>query len=292
MKRIHVVFIGVSAVGSMLALVTACGTRNDESAASVQFALTSVELPKRAELTYEVAQPELGGEPWSEKVVINEFGSKRKIGIAKTAGKTAQAAQIFTDKQGGFEPSTKPDAVWSRIDVLSTPQVVEVGAEWMPFTGSAHTYAMNDTSIIVDTTRVMRIAATYPRDSGAIVRAVYNVRLVLDEQAPGVKKQGLTNANWGGRDAVIGVGIADYYVSSTTRESFLLRSAEYTFANVPSSPELAIASPYELAARLSKYETVLTRRCITEGPAEVRSAAASIPEPESAFAFTSCPAVR
>ena len=47
----------------------------------------------------------------------------------------------------------------------------------MPFTGGAHTYALNDTSIIVDTTRLMRVAATYPRDSGAIVRAIYNVRL-------------------------------------------------------------------------------------------------------------------
>lgn len=274
------------ALGCAFALpMQGCGNGEKESeTGEVSAALVGVEIAKNADIVYDIRQPELGG-GWQEKLSIRQVGtSSRRMTIDKGALGTHV---VFTDHHGALDGRTEGLAALSRIDAFSTSPSVGIGARWSPLSTAPRVESGGD-AIQTDKRRSFQTSGLWEVEGGYVFRALVNLRSVIDENSEAMKSRGFTNENWPLRDSVVGVGIVDYFASSSGRQTYLLREAEYTFATSIPSAELAVSSLEDLRVRLAEQETVLTLRCLVSGPPNVVAAASNLREPDGAFGLVAC----
>jgi len=270
-----VVIVGIAGSGLVGVLAACSGREGDETSAANAAPLVRAELPRAASLTYEVTQPELGGPARRERLAVSVGPTGRRLELHKSYGDKDERFEILTDRLGATDGKTSADARWNRIEAFSTPAMIGEEQAWdAPFLRDMGTGG-SSAAAVVDDRRVFRIVRAWDTPQGRRSRAIVNVRGMIDETSGPARQHGITNENWPMRDSVFGVGVAEYLTVNDdgAGETFLLASAEYRFVDAAPSQELAVTSTSTLQERLAANETVLTLRCLVEGPTRVIEAA-------------------
>lgn len=286
-RATFVVIVGIAGSGLVATLAACSGRNQDEAAASNAAPLVRAELPRSVSLAYDMSQPELGGPTIRERVTIAVAPSGRRMTLVKDYGGREERHEVQTDRLGGVDKRTSPNARWHRLEVFSTPAMVGKDQHWeAPLLRDLGAGIANTT----DHRRAFQVVRTWDVPGGRRSRAIFNVRGMIDETTDYARAHRITNENWPLRESVFAVGIADYFTSTkgAEGETFLLSSAEYRFtAGIPSG-ELAVTSLETLKARLESQETLVTLRCLVDGPAELLATMRATRDDQDAHDLTLC----
>lgn len=263
-------------------VVAACSSRDDERAGEALQSLTRAELPRAADLHYDVTQPATGGS-WKLDAVIRPIGDGRRIELTKRSDASVTTAAFAADRRGAIERSLDGASPWARFEALSVPSEVIAGREWKPFNGAR--YDEPGTAAVIDSTRTYRVVSVNDTNAGTLYRAVFNVR-------PHVVRSVYEDGSWPFANDVQGVGIAEYFVPRGTTSSFLVANAEYRFLMAARPASLAIASQSELRARVADASTFLTLTCLREGAPAALEAKSTRPEIDRGLGLEECDGTR
>ncbi|MBX3191573.1 MAG: hypothetical protein KF819_31555 [Labilithrix sp.] len=289
MRKPIVMTTATLGTAALVAVFAACSSGKEQTG-EVSFALTRVELPKSARVVYEMRQPELGGPAWRERVEIGPAGdAKRTFAVTTIDGSKEERVSLVTDRAGTVDQRTPAAAIWRRVDAFSAPDTMTEGATWRPDRPALFGTPSSSNAFVNDYQRTYRVVKSWEVPGGHAFRAIYNVGAVIDETSPYARKHGLRNETWSLRDAVFGVGVADYFVTGgAEHHAYLLGSAEYLFDLAAPDADLAVESLHDLGARLHDVKTVVTLRCMVEGPPSVLAIAREPRDASTAFDLNLC----
>ncbi|MBS2017126.1 MAG: hypothetical protein JST00_29840 [Deltaproteobacteria bacterium] len=241
---------------TIIAALAGCSSKDGDAMGEVAQSLSRAELPRTADLHYDIRQP-AGGGGWSLDVSIRPLGAAgRRVQLTTTHGGSPKTSAFAVDSRGSMDRPLDGASPWSRLETLSVPNEVAEGREWKPFSGAKYDEAGSHT--VLDSTRTFRVIAVDTLSRGTVYRAVYNVR-------PHVVRSVYADGTWPYSNSVRGVGIAEYFVPRGTNTSTLVASAEYHFLMESRPGDLAVNDANELRARIAGSQTFLTLTCLRKG---------------------------